>query len=116
MSKRPRRPERTARRARRQVARKQERADQRAARALVRDRERLAALQPGGAADHPIAVASSAIIEGRARALPCPQCGGVFRVDDHQAPTGDLRAVSVTCLQCTAKRQLWFRIAPPLLN
>jgi hypothetical protein len=57
-----------------------------ATRRLVRDREQLAALSPGGSADRPIAVASAAVVEVRARATPCPQCAGELRVREHTAP------------------------------
>jgi hypothetical protein len=95
------RPERTERR----------RAE-RAARALVRDRERLAALLPGGAAERPIHVPSSAVIELRVGSLPCPQCAGPLRVRDHRSAGAGLRDVSAVCEQCHVERVLWFRITP----
>jgi len=49
------------------------REQERAARRLVRDREKLAALSPGGSDAHPIDVTSAAVVEGRARAIPCVQ-------------------------------------------
>lgn len=93
------RPERTARRA-----------EERAARQLVRDREKLAALVPGGSQERPIAVASTAIIEIRARATPCPQCEGELRVGEHRAPSSGFRAVGVTCTRCHVSRELWFKL------
>jgi hypothetical protein len=95
------RPERTARRA-----------AERAARGLVRDREKLAAMTPGGAKERPIAVESSSVIEVRAAATPCPQCEGELRVGEHRAEAG-LRAVDVRCTRCHAARTLWFRIVEP---
>lgn len=92
------RPERTSRRA-----------EERAARQLVRDREQLAKLSPGGSAERPIYVDSSAVIEGRARATPCPQCAGEFRVGDHRSE-GPRRVVRVTCTRCHVSRELWFAI------
>lgn len=94
------RPERTARRAAERDARK-----------LVRDRERLAALEPGGSPERPIEVPSPSVIELRARGTPCPQCAGELAVDDHQTEAG-LRVVSVTCRRCHVSRRLWFRLAP----
>jgi hypothetical protein len=85
---------------------------ERAARKLVQDREKLALLLPGGARDRPIEVTSSAVIEVRVESLPCPQCGGQFRVREHEAPAPALRRVDVTCRQCSAPRSLWFRIVP----
>jgi hypothetical protein len=93
------RPERTARREAARVARK-----------LVHDRERLASLSPGGSAERPIEVPTSSVIEGRARATPCPQCEGTLVVEDHQAPSALLRAVAVRCQRCGVARTLYFRI------
>ena len=96
--------------------RTERRAEERAARGLVRDRERLARLSPGGTPDRPIVVESSAVIEPRVRSLPCAQCEGSYRIEDHQAPSAALRAVSVSCTHCGTARQLWFRIERPLAN
>jgi hypothetical protein len=93
------RPERTERRAQERDARKQ-----------VRDREKLAALSQGGAMDRPIAVPSSAVIEGRTESMPCPQCAGLYRIREHRSAGPGLRCVDVTCRQCGAPRTLWFRI------
>jgi mono/diheme cytochrome c family protein len=92
------RPERTERRAR-----------ERAMRGLVRDREKLAALSPGGSAERPIEVPSPAVIDTRVGAMRCPQCEGTYAIDDHQAEAG-LRVVSVTCRLCHVSRRLWFRL------
>jgi hypothetical protein len=93
------RPERTERRAR-----------ERQARQLVRDREKLARLSAGGSQERPIEVGSVAVIEGRARAMPCPQCEGTYRIVDHRAPRSGLRVLDVTCQQCHVSRELWFRL------
>lgn len=92
------RPERTARRA-----------SERQARQAVRDRQKLAALSPGGSRERPISVESAAVIEIRANATPCPQCEGELRVDEHRTDAG-LRVVAVTCGRCHAKRELWFKL------
>jgi predicted Zn finger-like uncharacterized protein len=93
------RPERTARRA-----------QERAARQLVRDREKLAALEAGGSAERPFAVASSSVIDGRVRATPCPQCGGEYTLVEHRSAGQGMRAVDVRCRTCSVARTLWFRI------
>jgi hypothetical protein len=93
------RPERTAKRA-----------QERAARQLVRDREKLAGLVAGGSAERPIEVTSSAVIEGRVRAMPCPQCEGELRMRDHRSEGAGMRALDVSCQTCGAPRTLWFRI------
>jgi predicted Zn finger-like uncharacterized protein len=93
------RPERTERRAR-----------ERAARQLVRDREKLASLVPGGAEARPIEVVSSAVIEGRVRGMPCVQCEGEYRIADHRSAGAGMRAVDVRCGRCGVARTLWFRI------
>lgn len=73
-------------------------------------RERLAALSPGGSPRHAIAVTSAAVIEGRAAALACPQCGGHYRIHEHTRPVPGLRRLDVACRQCSTPRALWFRI------
>ena len=83
---------------------------ERRARALVRDRERLSALSPGGSRERPLPVPSSAVIEQRATAMPCVQCGGRYRVLDHGSAGAGLREVRVVCEQCHVGRRLWFRI------
>src|SRR4051794_28716626 len=93
------RPERTARRA-----------SERAARQIVRDREKLASLVAGGSAQRPIEIDSSAVIEGRVRAIPCAQCEGSYRIADHRSTGAGLRALDVRCERCAVARTLWFRI------
>lgn len=82
---------------------------ERDAKKLVRDREKLAKLVAGGAADHPIEVSSAAVIEVRTAAMQCPQCEGEYRVIEHRSE-GGRRAVDVACRLCGTKRTLWFRI------
>lgn len=81
-------------------------------RALQREqaRERLAALSPGGSPQRAIPVASAAVIEVRAAAMPCPQCGGLYRLHEHTRPLPGIRRVDVACRQCSTPRTLWFRI------
>ena len=93
------RPERTERRAK-----------EREARQLVRDREKLASLSPGGSEARPIEVESSAVIEGRVRAMPCVQCEGSYRIADHRSAGAGVRALDVRCERCGVARTLWFRI------
>lgn len=85
---------------------------ERATRKLVHDKQRLASLERGGAAEHPIEVASSAVIEVRAASLPCPLCEGELRVEEHRAQSATLRAIDVRCVRCGVPRTLYFRIAP----
>lgn len=93
------RPERTERRAR-----------ERAARHLVRDREKLAALEIGGTQAHPITVVSSAVIEIRVHGMHCPQCQGAYAIVDHRSAGAGVRPVDVRCNVCGTARTLWFRI------
>lgn len=81
-----------------------------ALRQLVRDRERLAAMSAGGSPEHPIALASAAVVEIRVRAMSCPQCDGRYRMRDHRAPSAGLRAADVVCQLCGTSRTLWFRL------
>ncbi len=86
------------------------RTERRTARQLVRDREKLSAMSPGGSAERPLTVPSAAVVEIRACAKPCAQCEGVYRVLEHRAAGAGLRCVDVQCQRCRVKRTLWFRI------
>jgi hypothetical protein len=91
----------------------QRRALARAAEKLGRERERLARLEPGGAADRPIDVVSASIVESMARAGACPRCEGPVNVDEHAARTVEgrrLRIARVRCPRCGAGREIYFRI------
>ena len=78
---------------------------------------RLAQLSPGGSIDRPIEVASSSVIEGRAQdSIPCPHCGGQYRVIEHTRPIPQRRRVDVQCRHCSTPRTLWFRIVPDDIN
>jgi hypothetical protein len=93
------------------------RAAERASDKLLRERERLAALDAGGGADHPIEVASASLVEPRATSLPCLRCDGTSRVDEHIAlVVGErrLRLVRLACPRCGARREVYFRIGTPL--
>lgn len=96
---------------RRRPERAERRARERAARQLVRDREKLANLSPGGAPERAIEVESTAVIEGRVRSMPCPQCEGAVRVVEHRSEGAGLRAVDARCERCGAPRIVWFRVA-----
>ena len=94
-------------------ARTRRRARDREQEQLVRDLERLARLEPGGAADRPIAIASPAQVEVRAEAGPCPLCQGSLRLLEHAAATVDgvrLRIAHLACTACGTRRQIYFRL------
>jgi hypothetical protein len=74
------------------------------------DRELLASLSPGGSRERPIRVASASVVEVRTSALPCPLCGGSYRLDEHVSLAPGLRRVDVHCRHCSTPRSLWFRI------
>jgi len=99
----------------RELRRKEERAQS----ALQADRERLFALEPGGTAAHPLEVASAAVIEAHALAVPCPRCDGVHELDEHAAVVREgvrLREVRLRCRQCGTRRSLWFKLVPTTVN
>jgi hypothetical protein len=75
-----------------------------------RAREHLAALSPGGSQHRAIDVTSAAVIEVRAAAMACPQCGGRYRILEHTRPVPGIRRVDVACRHCSTPRALWFRI------
>ncbi len=95
------------------------RAALRAADKLVRQRERLFALEPGGSRERPIEVGSSSVVEPKAAALECPHCEAAFRVEAHLAPSVEgmrLREALVICRRCGQRRSIWFRLVGPSLN
>jgi hypothetical protein len=99
--------------------RRQRREQERTLRKQVRATEQLATKLPGASAEHPIAVGSASVVEEKARATPCVQCGGDLELRaDRAASTarGVLREVALACRRCHAPRTLWFRIAPPSPN
>ena len=90
---------------------------ERAAQRIVRDRQKLAALSPGGAPERPLDVPSAAVIPLRARATPCPLCEGALGIEHESAETRDGRlvhAAHVRCARCGVARALWFHVAPAL--
>jgi hypothetical protein len=99
--------------------RAQRRADSRRDAKVVRDRERLAALEPGGTPERPIEVTTASLVEPKARATPCPICSDSVRVTDHTASTISgvpLRLAHVFCPMCGHARVVYFAVRPPLPN
>jgi hypothetical protein len=95
------------------------RARDRALRKQVRRVEQLAAGLPGASAELPIDVASASVVEEKARATPCAQCGGDLQLGGDRATStarGVLREITLACRRCHAPRTLWFRIAPRAVN
>lgn len=82
-------------------------------------REKLARLSEGGAPERPIEVASASVVEARALALGCARCEGELRLVDHDAlrvGNEPLRRVRAQCKRCRATREVWIRVASPLLS
>lgn len=99
--------------------RRTQREQARALRKEVRRTEALAAELPGGSSERPIDVVSASIVDGKARATPCIQCGGELDIrGDRAASTarGVLREIALVCRRCHAPRVLWFRVVPPSTN
>lgn len=96
----------------------------RSAAKLASTRLKLAALEPGGAADRPIEVSSASIVEPHASSMPCAACGETrVRVEEHVAITIDgpaeetarrLRVCQVACPRCGLRREVFFRIGTVL--
>ena len=83
---------------------------------LARELDRLARLEPGGAAERPLVIDSPVLVEMRALAKPCPRCGGSCRLEAHTAEVIDgvrLRVAHVACTSCGARRAIYFRLAAP---
>jgi len=83
---------------------------------LARARIKLAALEPGGAPERPIEVASASIIEPQASSMACAACGAQgLRVEEHAADLPRrLRVVHVMCQRCGTRREVFFRIGTVL--
>jgi hypothetical protein len=96
--------------------RSERRAADRALRKEIDARDKLATAAPGGALAHPIVVTSAAVVEGRARSTPCPQCGGELDLRRHDAGPGDVRIVQLICRLCHTPRTIYFRIEAPPVN
>ena len=78
---------------------------------LVRDKEKLFLLEPGGSEQRPMEVTSTSVIEIRASAMPCVQCDAPqYRIREHASIAAGLRRLDVICRNCGAPRSLWFRI------
>jgi hypothetical protein len=91
----------------------------RAGAALVRTRDRIAQLEPGGSPDWPIALESAVLVERRAASIPCPRCAGPVTVITHDArATTDARRreVIARCQRCSHARSVWFVITPAERN
>lgn len=80
-------------------------------------RARHASKLPGASPERPIEVRSPAVIEPRAEALPCPECGAPGHVETHvveEHPSGRLRVATVRCRDCGHRRPVYMRL--PLAN
>jgi hypothetical protein len=86
----------------------------------VRERQALAALAPGGRADHPLVVASASLVEAAALRHVCLQCLHPLRVVEHRATTGArgevLRPVHLSCVRCGAKRVIFATVQAPVVH
>lgn len=86
---------------------------------LAQEIERLAALEEGGSPQRPIAIDSTAVVEIRAVARPCPLCGEPLKLDAHTAEVIDgirLRVAAVACTLCGTRRAVYFRLAEPAVH
>jgi hypothetical protein len=95
--------------------RSERREQERASSKLQSAREQLFRLEPGGSADRPLAVVSSAVVDAHADSVPCPRCAAKQDVLEHVAVTvagARLREVRLRCRQCASRRSMWFRIRP----
>jgi hypothetical protein len=96
----------------RTVARQTRQSDDR----FVRAKAKLLDLLPGGTREHPLDVASAALVEPKARSVQCPRCDEAFTLEAHEAHLGDqgrLREARLRCRLCGDRRSMWFRIVAP---
>ena len=99
--------------------RRERRERERALRKEVRVTERFARQLPGATREAPIDVAAPSVAEIKARATPCPQCGGELELRGDRAEStarGVLRELRLVCRACHAPRSLWFRTTPTAAN
>jgi D-serine deaminase-like pyridoxal phosphate-dependent protein len=92
---------------------------ERAAQKLTRERRRLALLDAGGTRERPMSVDSASVVEVRAEAAPCLDCGGPVRTIEHRAESDGqrrTRVAVVACRRCGAQRTFYFHITPALSN
>lgn len=90
---------------------------ERDARKLADAKEKLAALEQGGAPDRPIRVDSASQIELRVESMRCARCEGELRVHEHVARVvlgHSLRMVDARCKRCGTRREVWLVIASDL--
>lgn len=86
---------------------------------LGKDLLRLAANEPGGSPQKPIAVTSPSEVEPHAASLPCPVCQSGVRVEEHTAEVIGgvrLRVARVVCTFCKTKRAVYFQLAGSMPN
>ena len=89
--------------------RSERRAIEREVKKDIERKDKLAALQPGGAPERPIEVTTASLIEPGARSSKCPRCGGDVRLEEHVVQ-GSLRVARVRCAQCGSPRAIYYRI------
>jgi hypothetical protein len=101
----------------RKRARTERREADRRAKKQLSDRLRLAALEPGGAPDRPVEVASASQIDVVARSMACPACSERL-FPGHQRSTvagGRVRReVDMECRRCGHRRSAYFVVVEPL--
>jgi hypothetical protein len=86
---------------------------------LVRDLEKLARLERGGAPERPFPIESVAQVDVMATSHPCPLCEGAVRLVEHAAETVDgvrLRVARIACTLCGVQRARYFRLDEPALH
>lgn len=113
MSKKTKRPPAAAKR-----GRTERRANDREAEKLRAQVEKLYALENGGSPDRPATLSSPSQVEVDAESRACPLCQGRLRLDgpheveEHAAER--LRVARLTCLDCRARWNRWYRLGAVL--
>lgn len=82
---------------------------------LLAQKDKLAKLEVGGAAERPIHVATASLVDVLARDSKCHRCGGAVRLEEHVARAG-LRVARVRCSSCGSDRELYFAVSPRVMN
>lgn len=102
---------------RRSTPRAARRTSERQAKKIRDDLEKLAHLEPGGAAENAIEIHSPVQVDARTQATPCPLCEGRLTLDEHTAETIEgqrLRIAKCHCVECGTAREIYFHLVSPL--
>jgi DNA-directed RNA polymerase subunit RPC12/RpoP len=95
--------------------RSERRAAEREVKKDLERRDKLAALEVGGAPERPIHVATASLVDVMARDSKCHRCGGSVRLEEHFVRDNQ-RVARVRCSSCGSEREIFFAVSPRVLH